>query len=147
MPTINQLPTNDSPVLSDLIALYSSVNGDARKTSLNTLKNLVNPASTATTVTQYSAPVTGFSLSVAEPSSNTWLILTPAGTLATGTIVMPLADTCVDKQELLVTSTQTITTLTLSGNNGSLVGAPTTITAGTSFRLKFDVVMKTWYKV
>lgn len=41
MPTINQLPTADTLQTDDLIPIYSSANGDARKASVNTFAELV----------------------------------------------------------------------------------------------------------
>lgn len=42
MPTINQLATADVLVGADQVPIYSSENGDARKTSLNAIKEFVN---------------------------------------------------------------------------------------------------------
>jgi len=70
-----------------------------------------------------------------------------AATIATLTITLPLASTCVGGQELLVNSTQAITTLTIGANGGAVVGAPSTLAANGFFRLRFEPVLKTWYRV
>lgn len=102
-------------------------------------------------MTQYNTPVTGFSLAIAPlvVGQSVRLLLTPAGALATGTIVLPgsgLSATPVDRQEVIVTSTQTITALTVSaGATTSVVSPPTTITAATPFMMWYDAVNGAWY--
>ena len=147
MSTINQLNAVDSPGNGDLIALYVQQSGDVRKISVYNLAQYVLGLLTASDkVKQYSAPTTtGFSVTISD--KNTWLILTPTGTLAAGTIVLPDASLLNDGSELLCNSTQTVTTLTINANGSSAVGMPTTIAAGGFFRLKFDKATSTWYRV
>lgn len=90
------------------------------------------------------APATGFSITVA-PGVHA-LILDPAGTLATGTVMMP-ADPP-DQFRLEVASTQTITALTVSANAGQTIkNAPTTLAAGGAFAYRYAEANSTWYKV
>lgn len=97
---------------------------------------------------QYSAPsATGFSVQITDGSDNIHLILTPVAGYAAGTIVLPLLANCVDGQEVLVNCTQAVTTLTVSGNGSTVTGAPTTLAANAFFRLRFDDVTNTWYRV
>lgn len=97
---------------------------------------------------QYSAPsATGFSVQVTDGSDNIHLILTPGAGYAAGTIVMPLLANCVDGQEVLINCTQAVTTLTITGNGSTVTGAPTTLAANAFFRLRFDDVTNTWYRV
>lgn len=101
--------------------------------------------------TQYAAPsATGFSiaLSPSPVTNNVHLILTPTGAFAAGTIVLPLATTCVDGQRVLVNTTQAVTTLTVSGNGATaVIGAPTTLAANAFFQLKFDQPTSNWYRI
>jgi hypothetical protein len=98
--------------------------------------------------TQFITPTTGFSQAVTDNSQSTWLIIQPSGTLATGTIVLPLASNCIDGQEVMVSTTQEITALTVSGNSAIAVyGAPTTLAAETSFRLRYYLNTTSWYMV
>jgi hypothetical protein len=76
-----------------------------------------------------------------------WLVLTPSGTLAAGTITLPAVGNCVESQEVLVVSSQTVTALTINANGGTVVGAPTTITSTSPFKLRFEPVLNTWYRV
>jgi hypothetical protein len=94
-------------------------------------------------VSQYGVPLTGTTVTVA--TGNTWLILTPAGTLAALTIALPTNRT--DKQEVLVNSTQILTALTVSGAGTTVVGAPTTLAANGFFKMRYDGTLNAWYRV
>lgn len=88
-------------------------------------------------------PVTGFSITM-DPNIPD-LILDPAGTLATGTVVLPAYPR--DRTKVTVCSTQTITALTLSPNTGQTVkNAPTTLAAGAAFSYRFNLGNLTWYR-
>lgn len=150
MPTINQLSAVDQVVSSDQIPIYSSENGDARKASMATLLAFFAGQITANDdkITQYAAPsATGFSVQINNDTESVWLVLTPTGAFAAGTLIMPASTTCVDRQEVLVNCTQAITTLTINGNGSTVTGAPATLAANGYFRLRFDAVTKVWYRV
>lgn len=154
---INNLSSTDSPVGGDLLPVFSLANSDTRKLSLTNLlawmqANLTITAGFGAYATQYAAPSgTGFSVSLTDgvnDNTNIHLILTPVAGYAAGTLVLPLASGCVDKQEILVNCTQVITALTIDGNGaGGVTGAPTTIAANDFFRLKFDLATLVWYRV
>ena len=94
----------------------------------------------------YSAqtPTTGFSITI--PAATGQLILTPAGTLATGTITMPAAPA--DGDVVGVASTQIVTTLTVQANSGqTLNGTITTIAANGFARWMYRSSTTTWYRV
>lgn len=150
MTAINQLNAADQLSGSDLLPLYSQANGDARKISLTNFMNWLESQQIATQdnkVTQYAAPLAASTTLLRDDQSSIWLILTPAGTIATATLKLPLVSNCVDRQEILVNCTQIITTLTIDANGSSIIGAPTTLAANGFFRLRWDAVMKTWYRV
>lgn len=150
MPSINQLNAADQLSGSDLLALYSQANGDARKISLTNLMNWLESQQIATQdnkVTQYAAPLAGSTVLLRDDQSSLWLVLTPAGTLATLTVKLPLVSNCVDRQEILVNATQIVAALTIDANGSSVIGAPTALAANGFFRLRWDAVMKTWYRV
>ena len=150
MTTINQLSAVDAVVSSDQVPIYSSSNGDARKASMGVIKDYVLSDATVADdkVTQYAAPAaTGFTVTVNNSSDSVWLILTPLAGYAAGTITLPAVANCVDRQEVLVNTTQAVTTLTVSGNGATVIGAPTTLAANAFFRLRFDDVLNTWYRV
>jgi len=81
---------------------------------------------------QYSVPATGFSIAVTN--GNNWVLINPAGTLATGTITTPT--TPGDGQRLCVMSSQTQTALTMTAATGQAFAsyggaAVTALTANT----------------
>jgi hypothetical protein len=150
MTTINQLSAVDAVVSSDQVPIYSSTNGDARKASMSVIKDYVLSDATVADdkVTQYASPAaTGFTVTVNNSSDSVWLILTPLAGYAAGTITLPAVANCVDRQELLVNSTQAVTTLTIGANGATVIGAPTTLAANAFFRLRFDAVLDVWYRV
>lgn len=150
MPQINQLSAVDQVQPSDQVPVYSSSNGDARKASLSLLKTFFQEGVTAADdkITQYAAPsATGFSVQVNNDADSVWLVLTPTAGFAAGTLVLPAVANCVDRQEILVNCTQVVTTLTVSGNGATVTGAPTALTANGFFRLRFDAIISTWYRV
>ena len=150
MPTINQLSAVDEVVSSDQVPIYSSENGDARKASMAVLLAFFKGQITANDdkLTQYAAPsATGFTVTINNDSLSVWLILTPVAGYAAGTLTLPAVANCVDRQEVLVNTTQAVTALTIAGNGATVTGAPTTLAANAYFRLRFDAVTKTWYRV
>lgn len=151
MTTINQLSAVDAVVSSDQVPIYSSGQGDARKASMSVIKSFVLSGATTSDdkVTQYAAPTaTGFSVTILDSSgTSVWLILTPLAGYAAGTLVLPAVANCVDRQEILVNCTQSVATLTINANGATVIGAPTTLAANAFFRLRFDDVLNTWYRV
>ena len=120
MPTINQLAGVSQLSGGDLLPVYVPNNGDARKISITQLLQYFQQTFAAPTVaTSVYTPATGFNITVPTPTSEQqWMLLQPASTLATGTITLPLNTGVPSGTQILVTSTQTITALTI-GLNGS----------------------------
>lgn len=157
MPTINQLTAVSTVQAGDLLPVFSTSNGDARKAAISVLQRymqqnltLTDPGAFAAYQTQYAAPAaTGFSIQVSDNDDNTHLILTPVAGYAAGTIVLPLSSNLIDKQEFLFNATQDVTALTINGNGAMLFGiaSPLGVTAGDYFRLKYDLPGNTWYRV
>ncbi len=145
---INQLPTAQTITSSDLQAIYQSSNGDARKVSIGQMlsyytKAFVNPAYPP----QISTPSDGFNLVMEESSISSWFLMRPITGITTGTIVLPSSDVTVDGQEIIFSSTQQIATLTINGNGQVVNGAPSSLGADNTFRLRFEQQTKEWYKV
>lgn len=148
MSTINQLSAISALSGGDLFAVWQTSNGDSRKVSVNTLieyfeDNFSSPDFDKTV----NVPVTGFSLSFTDNSQNQWLILRPAGTLATGTVVLPVSTGVIDGQEVKVTSTEAVTALTVNGNGATVNGAPSGLAADGYFTLKYEATTAEWYRV
>lgn len=156
MPTINQLTRATSVSAGDLLALFSTNDGDARAAAISVLQDYLQDnldfSGGVDYVSQYSAPAaTGFTVAITDGASNNknvHLILTPLAGYAAGTITLPAKAGLVDKQEVLVNCTQAVTTLTIGLNGATAaVGAPTTLAANAFFRLKYDAVTSNWYRV
>lgn len=154
MSTINGLSGKDTLSAGDLFVVWSTDNGDSRKISTSVLQtymqnNLTFSDSGIDYTTQYAAPsATGFNVQITDGSANIHLILTPVAGYAAGTITLPAIGNVVDKQEVLVNSTQAVTTLTVAGNGAvAVTGEPGTLAANDFFRLKYDATLQTWFRV
>ena len=150
MPQIYQLPLVSQASLGDQLAVYTPNNGDARRMSLNTLLAFFQQQfASPTLATNVYTPTTGFSIAVPSPvSQQQWMLLQPAGTLASGTITLPLNTITPDGTEVLITSTQIITSLTVGLNGASnAFGAPTTLAANGFARLRFVQSQNSWYRI
>ena len=150
MATINQLSAASSVSGADLLPIYSSTNGDARKLSISALLTYFQTTFAAPTMaTNVYVPSTGFNIAVPTPvAQQQWLLIQPAGTLAAGTVTLPLNTSTPDGTEILVTSTQIITTFTLALNGATAAnGAPTTLAANGFFRMRFVQSQNSWYRI
>jgi len=150
MPYINQLPLLMVASPGDQIPVYTPNNGDARRLPIGALldyfqKTFASPTLATTIVT----PGTGFNVAVPTPvSQQQWMLIQPAGTLADGTVTLPLNTQTPDGTEVLVTTTQIITTFTLALNGAAIAyGAPTTLAANAFFRVRFVQATNSWYKI
>ena len=148
MPQINQLALLRQVSSSDQIPVYSPNNIDARRLSISTLLAYFQQTfASPTLATNVYTPGTGFNISVPTPVAvQQWMLLQPAGTLATGTITLPLNTGTADGTEVLVTTTQQITSFTLAPNGAAHVyGAPTTLAAEDNFRVRYVAATNSWY--
>jgi hypothetical protein len=150
MPTINQLAGLSQVSGGDLLPIYVANNGDARKVSVTQLLTYFQTVFAAPTVsTNLYTPGAGFNVTVPTPvSEQQWMLLQPAGTLATGTITLPLNTGTPDGTQLLVTTTQIITAFTLALNGAAVAfGAPTTLAANAFFTMRFYQATNSWYRI
>jgi len=150
MATINQLSQMTQVSGADLLPVYSSTNGDARKLSISALLSYFQQVFAAPTMaTNVYTPGTGFNIAVPTPvAQQQWMLLQPAGTLAAGTVTLPLNTATPDGTEVLVTTPQIITTFTLALNGATAAnGAPTTLAANGFFRMRFVQSQNSWYRI
>jgi hypothetical protein len=148
---INCLTAQDTVNSGDMFPIWSQTAQDTRRvTGAEIAAYAAANSSSSGMVTQYLAPsATAFMATIATVNGvavSVWLSLTPTGTLAAGTIVLPPAGTAVDRQEIAVTSSQTVTSLTVSSTGLTVTGAPTTIAANGSFTMRFDATTSTWIR-
>lgn len=150
MPTINQLPLLANVSAGDQIPVYTPSNGDARRMSISALLTYFQQSfASPTLATNLYVPGTGFNQTVPTPvSQQQWMLLQPAGTLATGTITFPLNTGVADGTEVLITSTQQITTFALAANGAAnIYGAVTSLAAGGFVRYRFYQPTNSWYRI
>jgi hypothetical protein len=150
MPTINQLPVLNTISSGDQLPVYSPNNGDARRTSIGSLLTFFQQsfASPTLSVNLY-VPGSGFNITVPTPvSQDQWMLLQPAGTLATGTITLPLNTGVPDGTTVLITTTQEITSLTIALNGATAIyGGVTSLAAGTATAIRFYQPTNSWYQI
>lgn len=88
---------------------------------------------------QYEVPLTGFSISVRSG----FLHLNPAGTLATGTVLLPLNP--LDGQKFGIVSTQLQTALTITANAGdTIANTSTSLAALLPILWRYHLATRTW---
>ena len=150
MPQINQLPVLSTVSSGDQLPVYSPNNGDARRLSIGNLLTFFQQsfASPTLSVNLY-VPGSGFNITVPTPvSQDQWMLLQPAGTLATGTITLPLNTGVPDGTTVLITTTQEITSLTIALNGATAIyGAVTKLVAGTATAIRFYQPTNSWYQI
>jgi hypothetical protein len=150
MPTINQLSGISQVSGGDLLPVYVSNNGDARKVSITQLLQYFQQTFASPTVaTNLYTPGTGFNITVPTPvSEQQWMLLQPAGALASGTITLPLNTGVPDGTTVLITSTQNITSLTIALNGAAAIyGAIPTFGAGAAVAYRFYQATNSWYRI
>jgi hypothetical protein len=111
---------------------------------LTVSKNLSVGGATADASHSIQTPVAGFSITIGNKVGT--LTLTPAGTIASGTITLPAAP--INGQVIHITSTQNITTLTIAPNAGqTLANAIHMIAATAPVSYMYDAPGTKWYRV
>jgi hypothetical protein len=150
MPTINQLPLLSKVSPGDQFVLYTPNNGDARRLPVNELLQFFQQTfASPTLAVNLFVPGTGFNITVPTPvAEQQWMLLQPAGTLASGTITLPLNTGVPDGTTVLITTTQEITSLTIALNGASAIfGGVTSLAAGTATELRFYQATNSWYQI
>lgn len=139
MTDASKLTTVTDIEAGDCFLITSETNGDVRRAPRSVALAYMQDGLTLPggLTSQYASPLTATTVTVL--AGDTWLILSPAGTIAALTIALP---TGVDGDEVLVTSSQIITALTVAGQ-----GAPTAMAANGFFRLKYDGILSVWRRV
>jgi hypothetical protein len=150
MPYINQLPLLMQASPGDQIPVYTPNNGDARRLPIGALLEYFQATfASPTMATNLFTPGTGFNITVPTPvSQQQWILFQPAGTLAAGTLTLPLNTQTPDGTEVLITSTQSITAFAIALNGAAAIfGNITTLQAGTAARFRFYQATNSWYNI
>lgn len=146
---INQLGQLDTVTGADQLAFWSTNNARTRKASVSQLLDYFESTFTSPVfLTTINTPSDGFNITMTADGSSQWLLLRPSGGLASGTILLPQASTAADGQEIIITSINQVTSLTINANGADNVyGAISTIAAEGKVRYRFNKQTNSWYKV
>jgi hypothetical protein len=150
MPYINQLPLLNQVSAGDQLPIYTPNNGDARRLPISALLQYFQQTFAAPTVaTTLVTPGTGFNYAVPSPVSQAqWILIQPAGALATGTVTLPLNTGTPDGTEVLITTTQQIAGFTLAPNGAAnIYGNVLVLAAGDFVKFRFYHATNSWYRV
>ena len=150
MPTINQLPLLLQVSPGDQFAVYTPNNGDARRLPVSSLLTFFQQTfASPTLAVNLFVPGNGFNIPVPTPAAQQqWMLLQPAGPLASGTVTLPLNTLTPDGTEILISSTQNITAFTLGFNGASAIyGNALTLNAGGAIRYRFYQPTNSWYNI
>jgi hypothetical protein len=146
--TIEKLLLNDT--VTDSTVFAGNESGQDYKYQAQSLVDYFNSKITETDTfqTQLAIPVNLGSTTIGAAGVSSWLIMNPAGTIATYAVTFPTVLTLVDNQEILITTTQEITSFSLFAPGASTVyGAPTTLAANAFFKMKYNQSTNCWYRV
>ena len=150
MALIYQLPLLSQASPGDQLAVYAPNTGDARRLPMSALLTFFQQQfASPTMATNIYTPGTGFNIAAPTPvSQQQWILIQPAGTLATGTVTLPLNTSTPDGTEILITTTQQITAFTLALNGAAAAyGDPGTLAADDFFRMRFFQATNSWYRI
>lgn len=146
-----RLNTTDTLEAGDQVVLFRTKNGDYRAIPVDELINLITEKLAISEYipphVQHFNPNGNFSIEVENYPEGTYLYLNPLAGIETGEIKLPSLADVTDKQELSVTCSQQINNFTVTGNGSAVIGAPNALNATGFFKLRFDKLSGTWYRV
>ena len=119
-------------------AFESVQGGNTRQLLASQIKTYVDKATYT-----YNAPVTGFSITITDGTQ--FLILNPAGNLASGTITLPAGP--LDGESLTISCTHNVTSLTLTPGAGqTIANTSSSLNAGVGISFLYRSANSTWYR-
>lgn len=143
----------DSIIAGDQFIIFSANNADYRAVPTDVMSQWVKdqiPSASSTTssmIVQYYNPNADFTLPVENHASGTYLLLNPSIGIANGTLTLPSNAEVIDKQQIMFSCSQQISNLTINGNGAAVIGAPNAIAATAFFKLQYDQLSGSWYRV
>ncbi len=147
----NRLNETDALSVGDQFVLYKGNCTDFRSVSQDVvlewiLENIPVVKPIAAIIQPFN-PNSDFNIQIENNAVGTYLVMNPTVSITNGVITLPLIANVSDGQEVLVTSSHEVENLTIAGNGAALIGNPNTIAADGFFKLKFDQLSMTWYRV
>ena len=152
MTTINQLSLTVAISDGDKLPLYQAGQQDTRAVSMSQVAAYVQSAIEGEPdEVIYAISVVGSTFTVAAlPTTvggSVWVQLTLSGPATAGTVILPGVDDRVPGQEVRITCTQSVTSLTINGNGATVAGGPTSLAANGFFTLSYDNISNNWFRV
>jgi hypothetical protein len=134
---------------SDSVVIWSANNQDYRGVAINVLKEAIKSelGNQSSLLIQHFNPNADFTLNIENHEVGTYLILNPSVSITTGSIKLPERYSVTDGQVLLVACAQQVNNFSVDGNNALVIGAPNALAANGFFKLKYDKLSNTWYRV
>jgi hypothetical protein len=119
-------------------AFESVQGGNTRQLSASQIKTYVDKATYT-----HNVPVTGFSITITNGTQ--YLILAPAGNLASGTITLPAGP--LDGESLTISCTHNVSSLTLTPGAGqTIANTSASLNAGVGISFLYRSANATWYR-
>lgn len=133
----------------DSVVIWSANNQDYRGVPVDLLVEKVKEemVNQSPLLVQHFNPNADFTLDIENHEVGTYLILNPSVSITTGSIKLPERYSVNDGQVLLVACAQQVNNFSVDGNNALVIGAPNALAANGFFKLKYDKLSNTWYRV
>lgn len=136
---------------NDSVVLWSATNQDFRGVPVDLMiekiQEGIEKADYPPINIQHFNPNANFTLNIENHEVGTYLILNPSASITTGSIKLPERYDVTDGQVLLVACAQQVNNFSIDGNNALVIGAPNALAANGFFKLKYDKLSNTWYRV
>lgn len=144
-----RLPVTQTVSAGDMLPIFVQDQGVSMAAALSTIaayiQALLSPANYWENV--FSIPTAGQSIAASLSTNNLWYVLQPAGTIATLTVALPSVSTAIDGQEVMLSTTNTVTALTLTSTGSTIIGASSGLSATTPQRFKYVQALSTWMRI
>ena len=144
-----RLPVTQTVISGDMLPIYVQDQGVSMAAALSTvaayIQALLSPANYWENI--YSIPVAAQSIAASVSTNNLWYVLQPAGTIATLTLALPSVSTAIDGQEVMLSTTNTVTAITLTSTGNTIIGASSGLSSTTPQRFKYLQTLVTWVRI
>jgi hypothetical protein len=145
------LPWTPTVSGNDLIFLYSQTSGIPMAATMATFAAYIDTLTTPQSqfAQTFFVPTVGQTITAPVNGNSQWLILMPAGTITGITLLLPTAGVAIDGQEIIITTTQQITSLNMSTTGTTAInGTPTgAFTDSSPIKYKYCGALNIWFKV
>lgn len=136
--------TNGLPEPAELMTSAAFIPADTGQANGRAPQTVALPlALAAAGVIASSTPLTGFSITI--PNGVSTYLITPAGTLATGTFTLPAAP--YEGQVVEIVSSQTQTAVTIAASAGHTISGTAATALVRSTKIAYVFISTVWYRI